>query len=266
VDGAQVPYIIVGEGPIQRVVIPGAGDGLSLVTDAAVNLAYFYRKQAERYRILVLSRRHPFPAGYSMEAQADDMISAIDRSGFSGAVVECNSAGGPVGQWIAVKRPDLVAGLVLSATFHRANPRTHAVVSEWLKMAEEKRWSDLTWSSIEYTFTPKTVRRYRMIRPLLRLIAPPPKHPERVTNLFTALLDFDNRPILAQIDCPTLVIGGADDRVIPAEIQREMAELIPKAELKLYPGYGHGNDQENPAYMPALDAFIERVMNESQRT
>jgi hypothetical protein len=60
-DGAQVPYVLIGTGPVRRVVIPGAGDGLSMVTDAALNLAMFYRKQASRYRLLVLSRRHPFP-------------------------------------------------------------------------------------------------------------------------------------------------------------------------------------------------------------
>jgi pimeloyl-ACP methyl ester carboxylesterase len=259
-DGAQVPYVIIGDGPIPRVVIPGAGDGLSLVTDAALNLALFYRKQASRYRLLVLSRRHPFISGCGMEAQANDMICAIDKLGFSGTVVECNSAGGPVGQWLAAKRPDLVAGLVLSVTLHRSNPRTCTVVQEWLELVEQECWPELTMSTIEHTFTPKTVARYRLARPLLRFVAPPPKYPERVRNLLTELLDFDNSAILARIGCPTLVSGGEDDRIIPVEIQREMAELIPQAELQLYPGYGHGNDQENPAYRPALDAFVDRVI------
>lgn len=107
--------------------------------------------------------------------------------------------------------------------------------------------------------------RYRTARPLLRFVAPPPKHPERIKNLLNVLLDFDNSGILPRIACPTLVSGGEDDRVVPAEIQREMAGLIPGAELQLYPGYGHGNDQENPAYLPALDAFVERVLGQPIR-
>jgi pimeloyl-ACP methyl ester carboxylesterase len=260
-DRAQVPYVIIGDGPVPRVVIPGAGDGLSLVTDAALNLALFYRKQTERYRLLVLSRRHPFPSGFNMQQQADDMINAIDHLGFAKTVVECNSAGGPVGQWIAVKRPDLVAGLILSVTLHRSNPSTSAVVKKWLELVDDQCWPEFTMSSIEHTFTPKTVARYRMARPLLRFVAPPPKYPERLKHMLSQLLDFDNTPILPHIGCPTLVSGGEDDRIIPAEIQREMAQLIPQAELQLYPGFGHGNDQENPAYRPALDAFIDRILN-----
>jgi pimeloyl-ACP methyl ester carboxylesterase len=195
-----------------------------------------------------------------MEAQADDMSFAIDQLGFQNTVVECNSAGGPIGQWLAVKRPDLVSGLVLSVTLHRSNPHTSAVVQKWLELVEQERWPELTMSTIEYTFTPQTVSRYRLARPLLRFVAPPPKHPERLRNIFLELLDFDNRGILADIRCPTLVSGGEDDRVIPAEIQREMCSLIPDAELQLYPGYGHGNDQENPAYRPALDTFIDSIM------
>jgi hypothetical protein len=34
--GGQVPYVIIGNGPVSRAVIPGAGDGLSMVTDAAI--------------------------------------------------------------------------------------------------------------------------------------------------------------------------------------------------------------------------------------
>ncbi len=44
--------------------------------------------------------------------------------------------------------------------------------------------------------------------------------------------------------------------MIPAGIQREMASLIPSSRLELYPGYGHGNDQENPDYERQFRAFV----------
>ena len=59
-----------------------------------------------------------------------------------------------------------------------------------------------------------------------------------------------------RISPPALVIGGEDDRVIPADVQREMAALIPKRMLILYPGYGHGNDQEYPDYARQVDLFV----------
>ena len=35
-----------------------------------------------------------------------------------------------------------------------------------------------------------------------------------------------------------------------------MATLIPESLLILYPGYGHGNDQENPDYTRQVDLFV----------
>jgi pimeloyl-ACP methyl ester carboxylesterase len=90
---------------------------------------------------------------------------------------------------------------------------------------------------------------------------PPPRYPERLERVLEGLLDVDNREILPRITCSTLVIDGADDRIFGPELQREMAELIPDSRLKLYPGYGHGNDQENPDYNVQVEQFVEEVLH-----
>ena len=87
-----------------------------------------------------------------------------------------------------------------------------------------------------------------------------PRAPERFERLLTALLSLDNRDILPRIGCPTLVIGGEDDRVIEAKVQREMAQLIPNSRLKMYPGYGHGNSFVNPDYPHQVASFLQEVM------
>jgi pimeloyl-ACP methyl ester carboxylesterase len=258
-DGAVLHYLAIGRGEVPVAVIPGAGDGLTTLNKAALQLAWYYRGRAGRCRLLVLSRRQPVPEGFGLEQIADDLICLADEIGWEPSIWECNSAGGPVGQWIAVKRPDLVRGMVLTSTLHRSNPTTSAVVRHWLSMIEQGRWNDFTWSSVEYTFNPTTVRRYRLFKPLMRLASPPPKDPARIVNVLKPLLDFDNRPILGKIETPVLVTGGEGDRVVPAEIQREMHELIPDSRLKLYADYGHGNDQENPDYARQFNAFARTV-------
>jgi len=45
---------------------------------------------------------------------------------------------------------------------------------------------------------------------------------------------------LPQIRCPTLVISGSDDKVMPAENSSILAERIPNAELAVLPKAGHG--------------------------
>lgn len=226
--------------------------------DAAWRLAWFFRRRARTQHVLVLSRRQPIPIGYTVEQHAEDYMLALVRLGQTPTVVECNSAGGPIGQWLAVKRPDLVRGLILSSTLHRTVERSRAVLLYWRQLAVEGRWAELQWSSIAYTFRPPTVRRYRPLRPWLRLISRP-RDPQRLVRIFDGLVDLDNSRLLPRIACPTLVIGGADDRVVPADVQREMAGLIPGSQLMLYPGYGHGNDQENPDYAIQVTRFIGQV-------
>ncbi len=258
-DGARIPYVSTGDGEIPVVLVPGAGDGFRTVADAAFALAWLYRARARRYRVLFLSRREPLPPGFTMAQHAADFAFAVRALGVGRAVWECNSAAGPIGQHLAVTQPDLVGALVLTCTLHRASPETGRVVGYWIDCARQGRWQDLAWSAIEYTYRPQTVARYRLIKPLLPLVVRPPRQPERLPNLLEMLLDLDQSNLLPRITQPVFVAGGADDRVIPASVQREMAALIPGSRLKLYEGYGHGNDQENPQYHADFDRFVEQV-------
>ncbi|MFC4270446.1 alpha/beta fold hydrolase [Sneathiella chungangensis] len=51
---------------------------------------------------------------------------------------------------------------------------------------------------------------------------------------------------LKDITCPTLVLAGADDLLIPAKIQREMAVEIPTAQYVEIPKCGHLPTMEEP--------------------
>ncbi|MDO9596949.1 MAG: alpha/beta fold hydrolase [Azoarcus sp.] len=49
----------------------------------------------------------------------------------------------------------------------------------------------------------------------------------------------DSRPTLAGIKCPTLVVSGRDDALIPLEVQQELAAAIPGARLEILEQCGH---------------------------
>lgn len=65
----------------------------------------------------------------------------------------------------------------------------------------------------------------------------------------------DSRPGLGDIACPTLVIGGRQDRLTPVDCHEEMAAGIPGAELIIIEDCGHLSPMEHP----------ERVTEELQR-
>jgi pimeloyl-ACP methyl ester carboxylesterase len=62
---------------------------------------------------------------------------------------------------------------------------------------------------------------------------------------------------LPQIACPTFVLWGAEDRVIPVRDARRFAELIPDVRVEVWPDTGHVAMLERPARFNAvLEAFL----------
>ena len=79
----------------------------------------------------------------------------------------------------------------------------------------------------------------------------------RFVTLAEGTRGFDIRDRLREIDCPVLVVGSADDRVLGAQPAEEIAGLLrdkPGLETYMYDGYGHA------AYDTAPD-FKERVLH-----
>jgi alpha-beta hydrolase superfamily lysophospholipase len=70
---------------------------------------------------------------------------------------------------------------------------------------------------------------------------------------------------LPQIACPTFVLWGADDRVIPVRDARRFGELIPDARVLVLPDTGHVAMLERPArFNTLLDEFLaERPLDPS---
>jgi pimeloyl-ACP methyl ester carboxylesterase len=67
----------------------------------------------------------------------------------------------------------------------------------------------------------------------------------------------DSVPTLARITCPTLVIVGDQDQIVPFGEGQRMAQTIKGARLVRIPGAGHLPNLENPAaFNSALSSFF----------
>lgn len=68
----------------------------------------------------------------------------------------------------------------------------------------------------------------------------------------------DLRSLLPSIDCPTAVIHGAQDRLIPLAAAEEMASAMPSASFTVLDGAGHLVFHEQPdAARAAINAWLE---------
>lgn len=70
----------------------------------------------------------------------------------------------------------------------------------------------------------------------------------------------DASELLSTIGCPTVVIHGTDDRLIPVEMGEEIARTIPGAELVTIEDAGHFVFAEQPDAMASVVAeFLDRI-------
>ena len=257
-DAAARPYVTLGTGPRTMVVVPGAADGLRTCVDVAIYLAWHYRHRVQRCRILILSRREPLLPPLGIERHAREMAATVDELGWGPAVWECHSAAGPVGQQVAVLRPDLVQGLVLSSTYDYVSDRTKRVLGQWQRLAEHPDGADAFLQILEQKYRPPA----EVLAELPAESLPPAtsrRDQRRLAQILDELMDLDQRGLTPRIGCPTLVLGGANDRTVPPQVQREMASRIPTAAVEISDGYGHYHDMENPDYEGRIARFVEQA-------
>jgi pimeloyl-ACP methyl ester carboxylesterase len=250
-------WVRLGSGPVPLVLVPPISDGLWSVHSFAWRLAWRYRRHLRDFRILALSRRQPIPPGFGLERHADDYARAVDALGWGASVWEAVSAGGPIAQWVAIKRPDLVRGLILTVTLHRVDEVTRTVLMDWRRLAAEERWPDLYWSLVDLNARPRGLSRFPWLRLSCRVL-PRPADPARFERVIDELVDLDMSSVLPNLRSPTLVIAGAQDSIIRVEIQHEMAAQIPESTLVVYDGFGHAVPSQQPDYARQMTRFVQR--------
>lgn len=86
------------------------------------------------------------------------------------------------------------------------------------------------------------------------------KSPDLFEIQMLALLGRPNAtPLLAEVECPALVLTGRDDAWSTPARHLDMAQLIPKSELVLIPKSGHMSTMERPEEVTAaMRAWLAR--------
>jgi pimeloyl-ACP methyl ester carboxylesterase len=69
-------------------------------------------------------------------------------------------------------------------------------------------------------------------------------------------IEHDALAQVPAIHCPTLIIGGEEDQIVPWECSRELAGEIPHSELVMYPGLKHAAYEEAPDFHDTVIRFL----------
>jgi len=203
--------------------------------------------------------RRPFRIG----DMADDVAAVLDEAGIPQAIVVGISLGGMIAQEVALRHPHRVAGLVLMATtpgLPLGRLPTLSALGTLLTMPFNSRGANERMAGL--LLPAKDVSRAATILahwpPALAL---DPPTPATFFGQFVAASLHSTGRRLGRIQCPTVIVAGAEDRLIPADNSRRMAAKIRHSVLMVLPEVAHAITASEPRVV--LRALAELATGEA---
>jgi pimeloyl-ACP methyl ester carboxylesterase len=183
----------------------------------------------------------------SIEAMAADAVAFLEALGLSTVDLLGFSLGGAVAQVIVEQRPDLVRRVILAGTAP-AGDQGPAATGAVLQAAMEKAGAQGKHPKHFLFFSPTANSQAAADAFLARLDErtadrDAPATNETIGAQLTALAKWEQSSSpagLANVDKPVLVVNGDDDTMMPTISSFHLAQLLPDAELSIYPDSGHG--------------------------
>ena len=257
IGSTSMDYVAFGKGNKNLVIIPGLGDGLATVKGMAVVMAITYRMYVHAYKIYVFSRKNHLEKGYSTRDMAEDQAEAMRILGISKAMILGVSQGGMIAQYLAINHPDLVEKLVLAVSLSKQNETVHEVIEKWIEFAKQGNHKKLMIDTAEKSYSENYLKKYRLLFPILGKVGKP-KNYDRFLIQANSCIQHDTYAELGKIQCPTLVIGGDDDKIVGVDAAVELANGIRNSELFIYKGLGHALYEEAKDFNSRVQSFLSK--------
>lgn len=179
----------------------------------------------------------------TIDEMANDAVRLLDALEIEKTIVFGVSMGGAISQRIVLDHPDRVSALILAVTWARPIEFMRRQ-DEVAKLLIEHAGSEaLIEGSLVRMFTPDFFEiGQEMVDQMVKaFVADPDAMPSKEILLgqLEAIGKHDTLAELSEVTCPTMVMGGKMDQMVPYLGSREIAAAIPHAELVTFET-GHG--------------------------
>jgi class 3 adenylate cyclase len=241
---ARIAYQVFGQGSVDLVVVGGPASHLDLQWDEPSTVRLFERF-ASYVRLVRFDRRgtglsDPTEGPPTLEQQMEDLDAVMDAAGLTRAALLGAVEAGLCAMY-AASYPERVSALVLvnvapAGALGGAAPQFLDVI--------ENHWGEGRMLPL---LVPSRVgdRRFEEWWMRYERASASAAMTRRIIDLF---VQTDLRGVLPSVRVPTLVLHSTDNRLVPVELGREVAALIPGARFVEIPGgdlYGWA-DPANP--------------------
>ena len=244
----------------------GTGDAMPIVflhgvgSDKSVwrpQLGYFgAERRAGAFDYPGYGDSDPVPEGTTRDDYAAAILSAMAELGIGRAHVCGLSLGGVVAIAMHAAAPQRCASLILADSF-AVHPDGQAIYDRSLAATDLRAMAEARVDVLLAQPADPAVRS-EVVGTMGRI------DPAAYRVGAQAVWLADQRERATEIDIPTLVLCGAEDKVTPPALSRELAQLIPGAQYEPIEGAGHLSNLERPgAFNTLVDAFIRGVDSRS---
>ena len=252
----DISYEIIGSGP-PLLFVAGLGGASSYWRLQREFFSQNYTVILHDHRGTGLSSR---PNLYSVELMADDVIGLMDFLNIGQAHFLGHSTGAAIGQVIAIEHPERLASMVQYASWTRADDHFRWCFDIRKSLLQSGGIQSYTHATPIFLMPPWFIKDNsdRLKREEVTAIAGAPP-PEVIEARINAILAYDRRDELASINVPTQVLCAKDDILTPPYFSKEIANLIPKAELNWLEQGGHACSQVLPdEFNLSVSSFIDK--------
>jgi pimeloyl-ACP methyl ester carboxylesterase len=248
----------------------GSGEPLLLIAGFACDHTIWGEvavQLSSHYRVISMDNRGTGQStgadrAVTIRQMADDAAGLLAALGLSEVHIAGHSMGGLIAQELALSQPKLVHSLSLVSSCAQTDARGRAVLDLWGELPMLVDPVTMTRILLPWMYTSGFYSRPGAIDKLMSLIMahPYPPSADAIYGQSRAISSCTTIDRLGQITCPTLVLAGSDDILLPVGSSKILARGITGAELVILEKTGHVLLIETPeAVAKAMLEFLKRI-------
>jgi len=264
--------LALGNGRSLGYLVSGQGAVMVLLHPVGLN-AHFWDAVTEHllahYRVIAVDcpghGDSDVPLSFlSLDEIVGDIVTLVSALAPEGAVVAGCSLGGMLAQGVAVARPDLVRGVVISNAGHARDDAGRAA----LRQRSERALAGMP-AVLDDTINRWFSEPFRNSHPDIvkatsdMLLAGDPVVHART---WMAMVDLNYGLHLKRLPMPTMALTGSDDKSVSPEAFQGLVDALPHPKTHIFPGAGHVPPLEVPEdYARVLHEFAAAVFNRTNK-
>ncbi len=242
----------------------GTGEPLLLIQGLGLGRWAWFRQVRQlkhHYRVITFDNRGVGESSkphypYTIEMMAEDAAELLHYLGIERAHIAGASLGGMIAQFMAVHHSSMVNKLVLACTTPGKTlgfPIPKQTL-QTMTIPVGKTAAEMLRHVMSPAFAEGFMESYpELIEKIIQMRLKDHTPLYAWNAQFNAALQFDNARDLDKIKCPTLIITGDQDLVIPCHNSYILHKHIPASRLSVIPGGGH------LFFMEQAEIFNEKI-------